>query len=143
MVECGLLLRISLSPLQFHNSPRRNPRLPSRRPNILGSVRICKQFLDFLECFPSCLWEHEEHVDKHGQAKHAKDEVSLPLDIYECRRDKVTEGEVESPVGGGCESDGFAANSEWVEFWGVNPRNGAPGRSEGRDKEVRTGDYSF
>ena len=60
-------------------------------------------------------------MNKHGHTKDAENEISLPLDVDKCRRDKVAEGKVESPVSGSGKSDSFTPDPERVEFWRVDP----------------------
>ncbi len=82
---------------------------------------IIKDPLHLLERFLTRLREEEEDMNEHGRAKDAEQDVYLPLDVLKGRRDEVSECEVEGPVCGGGESDGFPADAEGVEFGGVDP----------------------
>jgi len=130
VVECSSLLSIHLASLHSSRPLRSDPRLPCRRPDILRSVRIGKEFLDFFECLASSLGEHEEHVYKHCQAEYAKYEVGLPFDVYKCGRDEVAERKVECPICRSCERDSFAPNTEGIELGWVDPGDRTPGRGK-------------
>lgn len=106
-------------------------------------MRIGKEFFDFFEGLASSLGEHEEDVDKHCQAEHAKYKVGLPFDVHKRGRDKVAEREVEGPVGRGCECDSFATHPEGIELGRVDPGDRTPGRGKGGHEEVRACNDSF
>lgn len=129
--------------LQQDRLARSDARLPRQRPYVLGPERIRKHILDLLERLARRLGEREEDVHEHGEVEDAEDDVGFPLDVFEGGRDEVAEGEVEGPVGGGGERDGFAADAEGVEFRRVDPGDGAPGGGVGGDEQIGTGDDGF
>lgn len=82
-------------------------------------------------------------MHEHCEVEDAEDDVSFPLDVFESGRDEVTEGEIEGPVRGGGECDGFAADAKRVEFGRVDPGDWTPGGGEGGDEQIGTGDDGF
>ena len=82
-------------------------------------------------------------MHQHREIEHAEDDVRFPLDVHEGGRDEVAQGEIEGPVGGGGERDGFPAHAQRVEFRGVDPGDGAPRWGVRGDEEVGAGDDGF
>lgn len=82
-------------------------------------------------------------MHQHCEIEHAEDDICLPLDIDEGGGDEVAEGEIEGPVRGRGERDGFPADAEGVEFRRVDPGDGTPGGGVGGDEEVGAGDDGF
>lgn len=56
--------------------------------------------VNFLEGPTRGLWIHEEYVKGHDEAEDGEDDIRLPLDVVERRRDKVCQRKVENPVSG-------------------------------------------
>lgn len=86
-----------------------------------------EQLLDILERLTARLGEAEEDVDRHGRAEDTEDDVHLPLDVDERGRNKVTQSEVEDPVGRGGDSDSLSADAKREELGRVDPRDRTPG----------------
>jgi hypothetical protein len=61
---------------------------------------LLEDFFDFFKGSSNGFGEHEEDVDEGGKVEGTEDEVSLPGNGVETRRDSVCEREVEEPVGG-------------------------------------------
>lgn len=53
-----------------------------------------EHLFDVFKCLSSCLGEQEERVDCHRCAEDTEDDVDLPLDVNEGRRDEVGQSEV-------------------------------------------------
>lgn len=114
--------------------------LPSRRTNVRQPSRVLEQTRDLLKRLARRLREQEENVDEHGYTEDAKDNVHLPADIDERRRDEVAEGKVEGPVAGRGERNGLASDAVGVQLGRVGPGDGTPGWCVGGDEEVGAGD---
>lgn len=71
-------------------------RLPGWSADPFDSMRVLEDGSDVFETLACSLGEHEEYVDKHGNAEDTKDDVCAPLNIDKCGRDEVSESEVES-----------------------------------------------
>lgn len=95
--------------------------LPGRSTDAFDSVGVGEDSLNLLEGLARRLREEEEDVEEHGDTEDTEDDVRPPLNIDERWRDEVGESEVEGPVGGGSESDGFATHAEWVQLRWVDP----------------------
>ena len=116
------LLRIRcLAPFEQQGLPSRDVRLPGRCAHVLQTQGIREHGLDVLERLAGGFGEEEEDVQEHGDAEDAEDDVDLPLDVDKSGGHEVTEGEVEGPVGGGGEGNGFTADAKGVEFGGIDP----------------------
>lgn len=50
-------------------------------------------------------------MEEHGDAEDAENDVDLPGDVLEGRRNEVGEGEVKGPVEGGRECNCFTADA--------------------------------
>lgn len=95
--------------------------LPGGNTNVLDALLVVgEDVLDLLESLSSGLGEHEEDVEEHGGAEDGEDEVDLPLDIDERRRNEVGEGKVEDPVGGRGQSNTLATDTERKNLRGVD-----------------------
>ena len=94
------------SPLVFNMSP------PCRSSDVFGAGWVGKQVLDLFERLTGGLGEYEENMNKHTRTERAEDLVGSLLDIDKRWRNKVTQCEVESPVGGCGESHGLTTYAE-------------------------------
>ena len=127
----SLLLISKPSLLPLRATPELILGLPRRASNERNARRVGKDGFDVFEGLAGCLGEHEEHVQTHGCAEDAEDDVDFPGDVGEGGRDEVAERKVEGPVGGGAEGVGFAADAEGEQLGRVDPADGAPGDGVG------------
>jgi hypothetical protein len=75
-------------------------RLPPDTPvDLPGSkdVSLIENFFDLLQCPTRCFREAEEDMNKSGEIKGSKYEVSLPRDSGETRRNSPSQGKIEKP----------------------------------------------
>lgn len=93
-----LLLRIHLTSLHASRASI-NMRLPSRRTKKPDAPwrGVIEDLFDFFKRLLRGFWEEEEHVQEHGHAEDAEDDVDFPADVGECGGHEVGEGEVECP----------------------------------------------
>lgn len=82
-------------------------------------------------------------MDEHGHTEYSKYDIDFPADVLESRRNEVCECEVEDPVRGCGERNGFATYAEGVQFWWVDPTHRPPRWCVGGDEEVGTCDDGF
>lgn len=62
-------------------------------------------------------------MDPHGNAEDTEDNVGVPSDVDEGRRDEVTKSKIEGPVCRGGKSCSFSANAVGEDFRRVDPRD--------------------
>ena len=85
---------------------------------------LVKHLVHLLQCLPRSLGVQEEHMEGHHRAEHTEDDVRLPLDVGEGRRDEVRQCEVEDPVASGGQTHAFGAILEGKNFRAVDPCGG-------------------
>ena len=82
----ALLIKI-LSSLQARCVRGGCASLPSRSADVADALGVLEHSGDFLERLAGGFWECEENVKPHGNAEDAEDDVGLPSDVDESRRD--------------------------------------------------------
>ena len=103
-------------------------------------MSLVEDFFDLLERALCGLGEAEDEVDGSSKVECSENEVRLPRNVRQRRRDRPRERKVERPVGGRCERDGLATDAHGEDFGGVRPRDGAHRDSERADEQVRAND---
>lgn len=92
-------LSLNVSLLSLVRRVSSDARLPSRSTNVLDTIGIFKDMSRLLESLSSCLGEHEEDMNEHGDIENTEDNVTLPSNVLKRDRCEKTESSVESPVG--------------------------------------------
>lgn len=137
-VICRILLHIAAF-LEKFGTCGADVGLPGRGADMSRPGRIGEEFLDLFERLPRRLGEHEEDVDEHGGTEATENHICPPLNVDERRRHKVTEREVEGPIGRCGERHGLATDPEGVQLRWIDPADWTPGGGVGRNEEVRAG----
>ena len=83
MLHANPLLLIDMTLLQFPGIVILNMSVPWLH------ALVQEHSLDFLKSLARCLGEGKEDMNRHGSAEDAEEDVHLPLDVFECWRDKV------------------------------------------------------
>jgi hypothetical protein len=86
----ALLLKV-LSSLQTRCGRGGCAGLPGRSSDVADALGVLEHSGDLLKRLTSCFCEHEEDVDPHGNAEDTEDDVSLPSDVDESRRDEIAQ----------------------------------------------------
>lgn len=115
LVVAELLLEILVS-LHTSSDGGRSAGLPGRSSDVRDAGGVLEDSSDLLEWFSGRLWEKEEDVQPHGNTEHAEDDIHMPSDVDESRRNEVAESKVEGPVSRGCKSSSLCANTVGEDF---------------------------
>lgn len=93
-----MLLVNVLSSLQARCDRGGRAGLPGRGSEVADALRVLEHSGDFLEWLAGCFWEGEEDVDPHCNTEDTENDVGVPSDIDESRRNEKRKSEVECPV---------------------------------------------
>lgn len=61
-------------------------------------MSLVEDIFDFLETAPDSFRVHEEHMNEGREVEGPEDEVSLPCDCVETRRNGICKGEIKEPI---------------------------------------------
>ena len=139
----SVLLGIDLALLQQRDPLGSDMRLPSRRTDVLRSVRVREELFHFFKRLASRLREHEEHMNPHGNAENPEKDIGLPFDVLERRRHEIAKREIERPIARCSQRHRFAADTERVQLRRVDPTYGSPSWRVGGDEEVAACDQAL
>lgn len=115
-----LLLKI-FSSLKARCGRGRCTSLPGGGTDVADAVGILEHSGDLLKRLASCFREAQEDVEPHCDAEDTEDNVGVPSDVDEGRRDEVAKSEVESPVCRSRKSRGLATNAVGEDLRRVDP----------------------
>lgn len=116
------LLHRHLAILEVAHAAGLDPGLPGRSANVRNAIGVLEHFLGLLQGLARSFREAEEDVEEHGNVEDTEDQIDLPSNVLERRRNKCAESGIERPVGGGGEGDTFTANAKRVQFGWLHNR---------------------
>lgn len=80
-----------------------------------------KHQVDLFEGPSHRLGVREKHMYSHHTAEDTENNVGFPLDVMESGRHKISQSEVEDPVGGGGNANTFRSVLQWENLRCVSP----------------------
>ena len=120
-MRCGKLLLIVTPGLDGKGMTEGTLSLPGRSTEVRNAVGVGEDRLNLLQRLTRSFWEQEQDVEKHRATEDTEKDVHLPLNINKCRRNEVTQREVEGPVEGGGQRISLATDTQWEQLRRIRP----------------------